>query len=64
MNDIIIDKCKVNWAKTKVKTTAPQKHDQSIENLVYFAVDGRIDKDTLLYKEICGEKWTENYEKN
>ena len=62
INDII-DKCKVDRAKTKVKTTAQQKHDQSMENLIYIAVDGRMDKDTLLYKEICGEKWTENYEK-
>ena len=65
INDIIIiDKCKVDRAKTKVKTNAQQKHDQSMENLICIAVDDRIDKDTLLYKEICGGKWTENYEKN
>ena len=34
-----------------------------MENLICIAVDGRMDKDTLLYKEICGGKWTENYEK-
>ena len=38
-----------------MKTTAQQKHDQSIENLICIAVDGRMDKDTLLYKEIHGE---------
>ena len=64
INDIIIiDKCKVDRAKTKVKTTAQQKHDQSMENLISIAVDGKMDKDTLLYKEICGGKWTENYKK-
>ena len=63
INDIIIDKCKVDRAKTKVKTTAQQKYDQSMENLICIAVDGRMDKDTLLYKEICGGKWTENNEK-
>ena len=63
INDIIIDKCKVDRAKIKVKTTAQQKHDQSMENLICIAVDGRMDKDTLLYKEICGGKWTENYDK-
>ena len=51
MNDIIIYKCKVDRAKTKVKTTAQQKHDQSMENLICIAVDGRMDNDTLLYKE-------------
>ena len=43
MNDIIIDKCKVDRAKTKVKTTTQQKHDQSIEILICIAVDGRMD---------------------
>ena len=64
INDIIIDKCKIDRAKTKVKTTAQQKHDQSMENFICIIVDGRMDKDTLLYEEICGGKWTENYEKN
>ena len=63
INDIIIDKCKVDRAKTKVKTTAQQKHDQSMENLICIVVDGRMDKGTLLYEEIWGGKWTENYEK-
>ena len=63
LNDIIIDKCKVDRAKTKVKTTAQRKHDQSMENLICIAVEWRMDKDALLYKEICGGKWTENYEK-
>ena len=48
INDIIIDKCKVNRAKTKVKTTAQQKHDQSMENLICITVDERMDEDTLL----------------
>ena len=30
IKDIIIDKCKVDRAKTKVKTTAQQKHDQNM----------------------------------
>ena len=51
INDIIIDKCKVDRAKTKVETTAQQKHDQNMENLICIAVNGRMDKDTLLYKE-------------
>ena len=51
INDIIIDKCKVDRAKTKVKTTVQEKHDQSIENLICIAVDGRMHKDTLLYKK-------------
>ena len=63
INDIIIDKCKIDRVKTKVKTTAQQKHGQSMENLICIAVDGRMDKDTLLYKEICEGKRTENYEK-
>ena len=63
IKDIIIDKCKVDRAKTKMKSTAQQKQDHSMENLICIAVDERNDKDTLLYKEICGGKWTESYEK-
>ena len=43
INNIILDKCKVGRAKTKVKTTAQQKHDQSMENLICIGVDGRMD---------------------
>ena len=57
IKNIILDKCKVDRAKTKVKTTAQQKHDQSMENLICIGVDGRMDKDTLLYKEIVLENW-------
>ena len=64
INDIIIDICKVDRAKTKVKTTAQQKLDQSIENLICIAVDERMNKDILQCKEIRGGKWTETYEKN
>ena len=42
INDIIIDKFKVDKAKTKVKTTAQQKHDKSMENLTYIAVEGSV----------------------
>ena len=38
INNIIIDKCKVDRAKTKGKTTAQQKHDQNMENLIWIAV--------------------------
>ena len=63
INDIIIDKCKVDRAKTKVKTTAQQKHDQSMENLICIAVDGRMDKDTLLGKENVEKNRQKNMKK-
>ena len=60
INDIIIDKCKVDRVKTKV----PNKNMVKVwKNLICIAVDRRMDKDTLLYKEICGGNWTEYYEK-
>ena len=46
-----------------MKTTAQQKHDQSMENLICIAVDGRMDKDTLLHKEICEENGQETMKK-
>lgn len=42
IGDIIIDKCKVK--------TAQQKHDGIVENLICIGVDGRMNKDTFLYK--------------
>ena len=38
-----------------MKTAARQKHNQSLENLIRIAVDGRVDKDTLLYEEFVKE---------
>ena len=56
IDDNIIDKCKVDRAETKVKTTVQkEKHDQGMENLICIAVDRRMDKETLMYKENVDE---------
>ena len=51
---------KLKWKKK----TARQKHDQSMENLICIGVDGRMDKDNLLYKEIVLENGQKTTKKN
>ena len=50
-----MDKCKIDRAKSKVKTNAYENHNENVENLLYVGVDGRTDKDTLHYKESVEE---------
>ena len=48
---IYMDKCKIDRAKSKVKTNAYENHNENVENLLCIGVDGRTDKDTVHYKE-------------
>ena len=61
---IYIDKCKIDRVKVKVKANAHQKHDEKVENLVCIGVDGRTDKDTLIYKEIMEENGEKSLKKS
>ena len=40
-----MDKCKIDRAKSRVKTNAYENHNENVENLLCIGVDGR----TLLY---------------
>ena len=55
MKNIYMDKCKIDRAKSKVKTNASENHNENVENLLCIGVDGRTDKDTLHYKESVEE---------
>ena len=55
IKNIYIHKCKIDRAKSKVKTNAYENHNENVENLVCIGVDGRTDKDTLHYKESVEE---------
>ena len=50
-----MDKCKIDRAKSKVKTNAYENHNENVENLLCIGVDGKTDKDTL--QGISGGKW-------
>ena len=50
-----MDKCKIDRAKSKVKTNAYENHKKNVENLLCIGVDGKKDKDTLHYKESVEE---------
>ena len=55
IKNIYMDKCKIDRAKSKVKTNAYENHNENVENLLCIGVDGRTDKDTLHYKESVEE---------
>ena len=52
IKNIILDKSKIDNAKERTKTNAHQKHIDKTEKNICIGVDGRQDKNTLLYKEI------------
>ena len=53
INNIILDKYKVDWAKIKLKTTDQQKHDQYMKNLICIGVDGRMDRTHCCIRKLC-----------
>ena len=55
VQQIIADKAKIEREKKRVKVRSDEKHKETIEDLVCIGVDGKVDKDTLLYREIQGE---------
>ena len=55
LKDIILDKSKIDREKARVKVTRYQKHVHGYDNLICIGVDCRVDKDTLLYKEMTEE---------
>lgn len=46
-----------------MKETAQQKHEESVGNLICIGVDGRLDKDTLKYKEVVDENGLKSVKK-
>lgn len=55
VEDIILDKSKVDRAKEKTKDQIHQIHERKMENLLCIGVDGKHDKETLFYQEIVNE---------
>jgi hypothetical protein len=52
VKDLFIDKSKIDREKARVKVKSDEIHSEGLEKLVCIGVDAKIDKDTLLYKEI------------
>ena len=58
---IPLNKSKIDREKARVKVTIHQKHVQDYNNLIYIGVNCKVDKDTLLYKEITEENGDKNF---
>lgn len=52
VQQIIADKAKIDREKKRVRVRSDEKHKETIEKLLCIGVDGKVDKDTLLYREI------------
>ena len=55
VKQIYLDKSKIDREKNRMKDKSDQKFSNTAEKLICIGVDGRIDKDTLLYKEVIDE---------
>lgn len=55
VGQIIMDKCKIDREKKRMKEKSEKKQCESTTPLVCIGVDSKIDKDTLIYREVTGE---------
>ena len=54
VKDMVHDKSKIDREKSKMKLKSGEKHKDQ-EKLVCIGVDGKVDKDTLMYREVMDE---------
>ena len=56
INTIIVDKSKIDREKNRVKVKTDQRHKENTEKLLCIGVDGKVDRETLLYSEVNDEE--------
>jgi hypothetical protein len=52
LDTVFIDKSKIDREKTRVKSISQDKHMEDINSIICIGVDGKVDKDTLFYREV------------
>ena len=52
VKDVVLDKSKIDREKSRKKVKSDEKHKEDQEKLLCIEVDGKIDKDTLMYREV------------
>ena len=52
---VALDKSKIDREKSRMKVKSDEKHKEDQEKLVCIGVNGKIDKDTLMYREVMDE---------
>ena len=55
VKDVVLDKSKLDREKGRMKVKSDEKHKEDQEKLICIGVDGKIDKDTLMYREVMDE---------
>ena len=56
ISTIIVDKSKIDREKNRVKVKTDQRHKENTEKLLCIGVDGKVDRETLLYSEVNDEE--------
>lgn len=55
VKQIMVDKSKLDREKNRVRVKSTEMVGEGVENLLCIGVDGKVDKDTLVFKEIIDE---------
>ena len=55
VKDVVLDKSKIDREKSRMKLESDEKHKEDQEKLVCIGVNGKIDKDTLMYRDVMDE---------
>lgn len=55
VKDILTDKSKIDREKGRIKFKSHEKYSEGLEKLICIGVDGKVDKETLVYREVKDE---------
>jgi hypothetical protein len=55
VKQIIVDKSKMDREKARMKVKSDEKHTHGLEKLFCIGIDEKVDKNTLLYREVKDE---------
>ena len=55
VKDVVLDKSKIDRETSRMKVKSDEKHKEDQEKLVCIGVDGKIDRNTLMYRESMHE---------
>ncbi|KAK6178315.1 hypothetical protein SNE40_013114 [Patella caerulea] len=58
VEQIIVDKSKLDREKARVKLKSETKYQEGMEKLICVGIDGKVDRDTLMYTEVQDEDGT------
>ena len=63
VKDVVLDESKIDREKSRMKVKKDEKHKEDQEKLFSIGVDGKIDKDTCMYREVMDENGGNKFKK-